>query len=435
MIMLRITLLRSLHAIILCLLTVSLIILHAKCNQKQRSYDAVSLKSTSHAVRPSHLDGRSCSSTGGTPNITIVLKTGEGEILKLSLEYLNRLGRCQNNLLIFSDKKNRFDGHVIHDALANLPTTYHSTEAFSTYNTLQQRPHKSLNSSQGWKLDKFKFLPIMELTWQNQPESDWYIFIELDTYVNWDNMFLFLSRFNPRRPYYFGSPVWPKWKDTFAHGGTGIVLSNLAIERLNDYGKTFEDYTIPGSHQFGIDIDKECCGDEVLANVLKKIGIRLHGYWPMFDGESPNTVRFGEDHWCEAIITLHHVGMEEADSFHQWQLSRPSPSIPLTFEEAFNHIEPKLQYRLDDWSNMSEDIIHEQHKSFEQCHSTCLKDRKCFQFEHFGETCRLSYSIRLGRSQYESESRRTSGWMLDRINEFKRSHSPCDHAHLVHSNP
>ena len=84
---------------------------------------------------------------------------------------------------------------------------------------------------------------------------------------------------------------------------------------------------------------------------------------------------------------LHYVAIDKADKVHQWQSSRPLPAISLTIAEAFNHIELRLQHRLEDWSDVSKDIIYERRSLFEQCYTTCLKERKCPQLEYLGETC------------------------------------------------
>lgn len=40
-------------------------------------------------------------------------------------------------------------------------------------------------SSEGWKLDRFKFLPMVDKTYQMRPCADWYVFIEADVYYFW----------------------------------------------------------------------------------------------------------------------------------------------------------------------------------------------------------------------------------------------------------
>jgi len=375
-------------------------------------------------------------------NVTVVLKMGSGEVLRQLPAYFDHLGPFKQDILLFSDRKAEYNGLEIHDALANLRPDYrYNNQDFDVYNAIQLGDHLDEKTCEGWQLDKYKFLPMMELSRHLRPESSWFVFIELDTYVNWDNMHRFLAKFDSRTPYYFGSPVWPRKKPVFAHGGTGFVLSGAALDKLVTHGRSFaEDKYLPGTHLFGKDIKKECCGDEVLASVLKSSGVNLRGYWPMFNGEKPITTRFGREQWCEAILTLHHVGLDDFTNLKRWETSSlRMDSKPLTFEVLFRYIEPSLQDVIEDWTNMSEDVVYRgthAGKSFNTCSAACMEDHECVQFEHVDNECRLSHDIRLGHRQSPHGGKRwTSGWMMDRIYAFKASHSLCDAAHFVHPNP
>ncbi|EXJ83893.1 hypothetical protein A1O1_07522 [Capronia coronata CBS 617.96] len=387
--------------------------------------------------------GEECSpfTAGVLDDVTLVLKIGAGEAVTRLPAYLKQRGRCKQDLLIFSDRKDNYNGFEIADALAHLPAEYRSNNPdFDVYDRIQAAdgPETVPNKSDdGWRLDKYKFLPMVEWTAYKRPKSQWYIFIELDTYANYDNLYRFLASFSPKSAYYFGSPVWPEKGTVFAHGGTGFILSRAAMDKIIALGRTFgEDKHIPGTHFFGVDMKKQCCGDETLAQVLKKSGVPLRGYWPMFNGEKPSTVRFDKEQWCEAIITMHHLQEDDFTSLSQWESARLNPNKPLTFEELFTMIEPHLQEKAADWSNLSEDVFYTSIESFDNCYKACLKDGSCMQFEHSGTECRLGYSVRLGHHQLPTDERKwTSGWMLGRIKTFKQAHSPCHGAHFVHANP
>ncbi|KAF1958575.1 hypothetical protein CC80DRAFT_14866 [Byssothecium circinans] len=388
--------------------------------------------------------GEECSpfKAGLMEDVAIILKMGTGDVATQLPAYLNRLGRCKQDLLFFSDRAAEYYGWHIIDALGSLRPEYkYHNPDFDVYDRIQRAETTEERSRDGWRLDKYKLLPMMELTWRQRPNKNWFVFLELDTYVNWDNMHRFLSHFDPETPHYFGSPVWPRKKTVFAHSGSGIVLSRAALNKLMSRGRMFaENHHAPGTHLFGQDMTKECCGDEVLAKVLKQSGVSLRGYWPMFNGETPSTARFGGEQWCEAILTLHQMSSDDYAGLERWESSRRHPSEPLTFEELFTYIEPSLRERVDDWTNMSDNIIHRgKHvstKSFDACHAACMKDRKCIQFEHFGNTCRLSHIIRLGHRQTpEGNTRWTSGWMMNRMQAFKNTQTECNGAHFVHANP
>ena len=238
-----------------------------------RGYELLEAQPDSWPRSADVLYGEACSpfAAGVMDNVTIVLKMGAGEVSIQLPAYLNRLGQCKQDILLFSDRKADYIGLDIHDALANLRPEYrHNNQDFDVYDAIQRADSSDEKTREGWRLDKYKFLPMMEHTRHLRPKSHWFVFIELDTYVNWDNMHRFLVKFDPKTPYYFGSPVWPRKKPVFAHGGTGFVLSGAALDKLVARGRMFaEDKDLPGTHLFGKDMKKECCGDDVLASVLK----------------------------------------------------------------------------------------------------------------------------------------------------------------------
>ncbi|OAL52675.1 hypothetical protein IQ07DRAFT_671258 [Pyrenochaeta sp. DS3sAY3a] len=444
--MVRLTPLRLLcAAIVLCTFFFSSFI--PRLLRGERGYDILAERPP--PARPGPVPkiafGQECSpfTAGVMEGVTFVLKIGAGEVATRLPAYLNRLGRCKQDLVIFSDRKDTYNGFDIADALAHLRPEYRfNNKDFDVYDRLQTANLTDDKTAEGWRLDKYKFLPMMEWTSYMRPESQWYVFLEADTYINYDNLYRFLANFNHKTAYYFGSPVWPKKKKTvFAHGGSGYILSRAALDKIMALGRMFgENKHFPGTHFFGVDVANQCCGDEVLAQVLKKSGVPLRGYWPMFNGEKPLTVRFNREQWCEAIITMHHLEEDDFTRLTQWEGARSHPNRPLMFEELFTMIEPHLQEKAEDWSNMSDDVLYKKGKSatksFEKCHKACISDGSCVQFEHNGSICRLGYSIRLGHHQPPtSEEKWTSGWMLGRIKAFKQSQSPCQGARFVHANP
>lgn len=70
--------------------------------------------------------------------------------------------------------------------------------------------------------------------------------------------------------------------------------------------------------QFGVNVTALCCGDEALAHALKARGVTLKGYWPMFNGESPDSIAFGGDLWCEPVVSLHHISGDDIENLWEW---------------------------------------------------------------------------------------------------------------------
>lgn len=92
-------------------------------------------------------------------------------------------------LLVFSDAPGNMSGHEVIDVLGLLPDTYHSFPEFKPYleqrrmlenGTAEEHP-EMLKNINGWKLDRFKFVPAVEQAWLMKPDRDFYVFYESDT--------------------------------------------------------------------------------------------------------------------------------------------------------------------------------------------------------------------------------------------------------------
>jgi len=313
-------------------------------------------------------------------------------------------------------------------------------------------------------LDKFKFLPMMREVWADQVDKmpgdpgfrKWFFFVETDTFVVWESVFAWLEHFDASKKMFMGSPVWPKHQAVFAHGGSGFVLSRAALQAMN-----IPDNTHDGSAEdinFGMDMDKYCCGDQILAEVLKRKGVTISGFWPMFNGETPRTVPFGREHWCEPVLTLHHLQGEELNDVAQWasewRRGLETPEKPMLFEDLIGYIEPHIAAERLDWDNGAEDAVfygpdHPQYnprvsglekiawKGADACKSACQANRSCLQFKFHKSVCSFGYGVRLGnkaRPDEEGEDRFYSGWMVERIRDWKAGNK-CSKPHWVRANP
>lgn len=215
----------------------------------------------------------------------------------------------------------------------------------------------------------------------------WFVFLDTDTFVEWENLLVLLNHLNDAEPIYVGSPVWlPKLQ--FAHGGSAYVLSYGAMKALNA-PETHDKEQLLYS-QFGFNTTALCCGDEALARVLKSKGVSLGGYWPMFNGKIPVGVSFGRDLWCEPVISLHHLGGEDMQDLWQWiekwkartismvgslfsldchlyfrktaasiTISLTTKQQPILFKDLFQYVAPQIISTRGDWDN-----IHESMKIF-----------------------------------------------------------------------
>lgn len=120
-------------------------------------------------------------------NVQVVLKTGTGESAKTKA-HLDTVSSCITNILGFSDVEEIIGGHQFIDILADLPPSYNNNADFAAYSAQKQAHSEGKPvgySAEGWKLDRFKFLPMVDKAYQMRPHADWYVFIEADVYYFW----------------------------------------------------------------------------------------------------------------------------------------------------------------------------------------------------------------------------------------------------------
>lgn len=276
-----------------------------------------------------------CEGFPDTKDILVVMKTGATEAYdKLPIHFLTTLS-CNNDSILFSDMEMNVAGHYVHDSLDEIAEEIMKDNSdFDLYKQLQEyyRLHEDPRSlkvgSNGWNLDKYKFIHMLRKSYKYHPDVPWYVFIEADTTLIWDNLRTLLDKYDPKQPFYIGSPTYLDIE--FAHGGTGYVISGAAMKKA------------VGDH---MDIDKKydkdvhgiCCGDAMIARVLIDQDIKLTKAWPMFNGEKPLTFPFSKTHWCQPIITMHHLTAQEVSQVWNFDRQRkakgikvrPTHSLPL----------------------------------------------------------------------------------------------------------
>jgi len=64
--------------------------------------------------------------------------------------------------------------------------------------------------------------------WSELQESQWFVYVDDDTYLLWAQTLELLRRYDPSVPFYFGRPLQEEGFPTFVGGGAGIVLSRAA---------------------------------------------------------------------------------------------------------------------------------------------------------------------------------------------------------------
>ena len=123
-------------------------------------------------------------------DVLVIMKTGATEAYdKLPIHFMSTL-KCVKDFILVSDMKMNMAGYEIYDVLEDLdPEFVEENEDFDLYRELQefyrehQDPRDLKHGANGWNLDKYKFVPMMDRTWKYRQDAKWYVFIEADTFT------------------------------------------------------------------------------------------------------------------------------------------------------------------------------------------------------------------------------------------------------------
>ncbi|KAK5122301.1 hypothetical protein LTR85_004212 [Meristemomyces frigidus] len=426
-----------------------------------------------------------CPASLGDDKIALIVKTGATEALERIPTQLVTSLRCVQHPIIVSDLEQTLGRHRIHDVLANIaPEDKDENPEFNIYRKQHEyvtsgratelRSLSSLPISQddwrtkgktaAWGLDKYKFLHMVEKAWELQPQRDWYVFIEADTYISWPNLHSFLEHYDAQKPWYFGSAVlMHEHKPTilhFAYGGSGFILS----------GSVVKDWAINHSglaNRWDKRISEMWFGDFVLADALdEELQVTITDATPMMHPDEPALVPFGADTWCKPVATLHHLDSRQINELYQTEMALNSSH--LRFKDVYRSAYlAGLPFRLDDQDNLADDHkfaidvipndmerFHGQwepkdlvdpNQSYNACELACIQNDGCFQFSFVtttaneadgGTQCFLSSVFRLGRRRelekwFDKKTKISyqrnwiSGWRSDRISRWIEEHERC----------
>jgi hypothetical protein len=311
-------------------------------------------RSDQHAALP-------CQSLPGINDTLIIFCTGSNELDDRFAIHLSTTLRCFPNHLIFSDHEEIYHGEHIMDALADVdPFIQANNPDFELYRRLRQGGRVSLDRSElagppdtfasmsgktenpSWKLDKWKFLPMINRTLRERPEMKWYVFVEADTFILVSMLRQYLAMQDPAQLFYAGSQTFVAG-DEFAHGGSGFVVSQPAMRKVvNHYlaqKSDIERFT-----------NRHWCGDCVLGKVFTDSGVPLINTRPAFQGDDPGLLPYpqADAHpvpdesvrmLCHPAISYHHMSPAMIDGlwhFEQsWMAEHNTVSGQLCMVEAF----------------------------------------------------------------------------------------------------
>ncbi|GAB7362508.1 hypothetical protein MBLNU230_g2828t1 [Neophaeotheca triangularis] len=401
-------------------------------------YDASPAYNASHAA----IGDLPCKHLPGSEDVTVVMRTGATEITDKLPTHLNTTFKCYKDYLIFSDYPEDFLGFPVHDALAPVDDAIKETNNdFMHYNRLRKHGRESLEQSElsgqtaweigkggkkdnaGWKLDKWKFLPMVNRTLEMRPSSKWYLFVEPDSYVVWSSLLRFLDRLDPSEDIYTGSEN-KIGEDIFAHGGSAFVLSHSAIERAAGIYRDDPQ----GWHELTA---RHWAGDCILGKALHDAGVPLDFAWPMFQGDTPFDMNFTEkkgknhDLWCSPAISYHHVSTWEIEQMWEFEQRwlQDSPSGPIHHDDVFHGlVMPEVVDERRNWTNASPDVQPDtQHLTTEECRELCKSRFECLQYSKGPDGCSLFDEVRIGSTTEGYDS----GWIRSRVEAWNQERESC----------
>jgi hypothetical protein len=276
-----------------------------------------------------------CPPLPGIEDILVVMKTGVTEARqKVPIHFKTTLS-CIPHYVIYSDFEEEIEGVKIYDALSTIDSDVKvRVQDFDIYNRIAGKGRKGLEqqdfadedntnfgkpNNPGWKLDKWKFLPMAQEALKYKPDAKWFVFMEADTYLSWPTLLTWLAKFDHTQPHYLGTET--QIADViFAHGGSGFMLSNPALTKASEQYETrraeLDDYT-----------DAHWAGDCVLGKVLADAGVNLHFSWPILQNSNLGeldefTTELYRQPWCYIAVALHHLKAEEIEDLWKYEQKR-----------------------------------------------------------------------------------------------------------------
>ncbi|KAF3385457.1 hypothetical protein F1880_002912 [Penicillium rolfsii] len=345
---------------------------------------------------------QSCRTLPGFQDVLVVMKTGITEAQDKVPVHLRTTLRCIPNKLIVSDFEEEIAGVRTHDVLRNISESLLTNADFALYNRARAGGRDALTPSDltkvansaggmpdnpGWKLDKWKFLPMIQEARAYRPDMQWYVFLEADTYPIWPNLLAWLDHFDSSEKLYLGNQM--QIGDViFAHGGSGFVLSHAALHAVADYHAGQVD-------RWNYLTETQWAGDCVLGMALGQVGIGLTWSWPHVTSQSvweqdALGEAFGKTQWCYPAVTFHHMTPADIELFYDFDqrwFDNENNTLLLYSDIFRNFVRPLLTDKLDNWNNFAKDEV--QHvpeirpsgpQSINDCAEQCARTAGCLQY-------------------------------------------------------
>lgn len=260
-----------------------------------------------------------CGTSSRLGRMVITVKTGATEASKKIPTQLRTSLRCAPHVFVFSDMEEDIGNTHVFDALETIPDYLKDGNPDFDIYRKQKELHDSAKITAllkdmkdprrpddlaAWTLDKYKNLHIVERSWKMLPEMDWYLYIDADSYVIMSTLIAWLEKLDPAKKSFMGSLNYIVGK-SFAHGGSGILLSRAAMH-------SFVVTHNGTAARWDPDLHDNCCGDWVLAQAVKEYGMEVMQAHPTINGDEPPAIPFSSGRWCQPFATMHHISPDEA---------------------------------------------------------------------------------------------------------------------------
>lgn len=405
------------------------------------------------------IDELSCAALPGAQDVMVVMRTAARETHSRLPVHLELTQRCIPNFDIYSDLEELVDGHPVHNAMDEIPSarfiTYPEFELYSEQLDAKRRGRKDVaglshskhlhhdqEDALSERLDRWKWLPMMDKVLTAKPTAKWFVFVETDTALLWSNLLQWLATLPQNEALYFGAQAYHD-KLEYAHGGSGIVLSNSALRAIVHAFHS-------DVHNLGGIVSDSCCGDRVIGRTLREAGVSLTRARPLLQGEPPSALEYTAARWCSPVTSFHRMSsaaVRELWDFEQrWisaaETTTPSPILQRDLFKVF--VAPSLRERRTEWDNLSEDRVLGRSESDEDdaplseaevaalrsahgCQHLCETLPECMQWRYRRDECAMGHSVRLGARQGKVavRERATSGWIMERVATFVGEMDEC----------
>lgn len=384
-------------------------------------------------------------------DVVILVKTGATSLWRRMPAHMSTSlsnSTLTPNILFYSDSPDNINGHPIIDVLANISTSLKSSPDFVLYNRAREIASDNLYLESGsmegdsylpggWRLDKYKFVPLFQHVANWMPGKKWYVYMEDDNYYFWSQLYAWLATMDYTKPLMIGSPAFRLGED-FAHGGSGFAISGRALEisfgadRM--LASKYEEYA-----------KEQCCGDQVLSHVLHEKGVqrykKLDGSgWAALQSLPTWRIGFGEWNWCSPIMNIHKVHQKDISRlwvFEQEFMARTNGQGRLRYRDIFagfakENINAAQKSEWDNYataksfaSSSDEEVNKGQTLtkaeiekkpwfSKEACKEACVEWEQCLSWNYADDNCKIDHTAAMGQ-RIEAGIRMESGWMLERI--------------------